>query len=110
MEAAHKERVDKLLATDVGDRLIYGRTAPGAELKPYERAANEAAKVLLAENAALIRFEGTKLRVGELQTAARLAINSNYAFNHSAGSRAAGAAAVAGDRRRESIAAELPSN
>lgn len=109
VNTVHEKRVAALLQSDIGDRLIYGRSNPAHALRPYEVAVNAAAKEALLASPNLVRWEGSTLRVGELQRAAKTASHMDYGFSRPTGSRAGGAAGLAGDRRRPS-SSELDSS
>ena len=102
VNTVHEQRVAALLQSETGDRLIYGRSNPAHALRPYEVAVNAAAKEALLASPNLVRWEGATLRVGELQRAAKLASYSGYGFSRPTGSRAGGAAGVAGRRQSSS--------
>lgn len=74
----HLERVESLLASPVGDRLIHGRTDFNKSLTAYEQAVNAAAKVLARGNPGLIQWQGEKLKLGNLYSAARDSVTSVY--------------------------------
>ena len=97
MKAAHQARIQTLLQT-TGDRLIYGRSNALQILLPYQLAVNVAARALLEANPDLVRFDGQEPRVGELFSACRTKANEDYAYARSKGSRAQGAAGIAGSR------------
>ena len=108
VNTAHEHRVAALLQSEIGDRLIYGRLNPAHPLRPYEVSVNAAAKEALTASPNLVRWEGSTLRVGELQRAAKLAAQNEYGFVRPSGSRAAGAAGVA--RRQSSSEVESSSD
>ena len=80
---AHKVKVDKLLNSDTGDRLIYGRKNPFYKPKPYEAEINRVAKEEAAKYPELLRWGDGDLKTGQLRDHVTPIVNATYDFSTS---------------------------